>query len=287
MSSGFKMIGKNWNPENELIIDSERIRYKRNKISILNTLSSMATSHIALGTNAYFGYGDIERLKQHYHLVGLLRLLGSKMAKNDETILSRIEPIYAMLSDSNKAIHACATMGSPLYIEQRKIPTEYKFYSHIYQLVILDDFDEAERKINLLKYSKYKDVREASKCYVEFHELLFSRDKQKLEQLILKFAVGWKKRVDTGAEMPTVLTAEVMAANAVEFAKLCWLKGVEVEIDHPFVPMELLPVKPLPYYDDVYDFLSPNWVPPPQGLFSDFNRWLKSKFSHFYCVGKW
>lgn len=287
MNASVKKIAPLINSEIELLMCADKVRNKRNKISLLNTLSSMANYHVIIGTNSYLENAHISGLKQHYHVAGMLKLLGSRIAKNSETILSRIEPIYAMLSDSNKAIHACATMGSPLYIEQRKIPTEYKFYSHIYQLVILDDFDEAERKINLLKYSKYKDVREASKCYVEFYELLFSRDKQKLEQLILKFAVGWKKRVDTGAEMPTELTAEVMAANAVEFAKLCWLKGVEVEIDHPFVPMELLPVKPLPYYDDVYDFLSPNWVPPPQGLFSDFNRWLKSKFSHFYCVGKW
>jgi hypothetical protein len=37
--------------------------------------------------------------------------------------------------------------------------------------------------------------------------------------------------------------------------KLCWLKDIQVRVDHHLVPMELMPVRPLPRYDDVYDFL--------------------------------
>ena len=38
-----------------------------------------------------------------------------------------------------------------------------------------------------------------------------------------------------------------------------WMNGLEIEIDNPLVPMELMPVKPLDYYN--YDFLDPNWKP--------------------------
>ena len=34
------------------------------------------------------------------------------------------------------------------------------------------------------------------------------------------------------------------------------MNGLEIEIDNPLVPMELMPVKPLDYYN--YDFLDPN-----------------------------
>ena len=37
------------------------------------------------------------------------------------------------------------------------------------------------------------------------------------------------------------------------------MNGLEIEIDNPLVPMELMPVKPLDYYN--YDFLDPNWKP--------------------------
>ena len=37
------------------------------------------------------------------------------------------------------------------------------------------------------------------------------------------------------------------------------MNGLEIEIDNPLVPMELMPVKPLDDYH--YDFLDPNWKP--------------------------
>jgi hypothetical protein len=39
--------------------------------------------------------------------------------------------------------------------------------------------------------------------------------------------------------------------------------------------MDLMPVKPLAHYDDVYDFVKPGWVPPSAGLLARVSRWLK------------
>ena len=61
---------------------------------------------------------------------------------------------------------------------------------------------------------------------------------------------------------------------ALPISKLCWLKGIEVEIDHPLFPMELLPLKPLEHYDDVYDFLSSDWTPPTQNFIQKITKWF-------------
>lgn len=50
-------------------------------------------------------------------------------------------------------------------------------------------------------------------------------------------------------------------------SKICWFRGIEVQINHPLVPMELMPVEPLVHYDDIYDFLLPDWQSPKRTLF--------------------
>lgn len=43
--------------------------------------------------------------------------------------------------------------------------------------------------------------------------------------------------------------------TAATMAKLAWMSGLEVTVQNELLPMEILPLKPLPFYDDVYDFL--------------------------------
>ena len=38
------------------------------------------------------------------------------------------------------------------------------------------------------------------------------------------------------------------------------------------IPMDWMPIEPLPRYEDIYDFLSPDWTPPDQSLFARFTR---------------
>jgi hypothetical protein len=65
---------------------------------------------------------------------------------------------------------------------------------------------------------------------------------------------------------------EFMAYRATLEAKLCWYRGIPVEIDHPLVPMELVPVRQLSQDDNVYEFLGSGWVPPPQGFLGTLSR---------------
>ncbi len=52
------------------------------------------------------------------------------------------------------------------------------------------------------------------------------------------------------------IAAEYISTPALGYAKLAWLKGMEVDIDHPFVPKELLPFRPLDKYENRYSFLA-------------------------------
>ncbi|MFC4263902.1 Imm49 family immunity protein [Ferruginibacter yonginensis] len=49
--------------------------------------------------------------------------------------------------------------------------------------------------------------------------------------------------------------AQYVSFPALGYAKLAWLKGIEVEVKSHLVPKELLPIQPLEKYEIPYDFL--------------------------------
>ena len=53
----------------------------------------------------------------------------------------------------------------------------------------------------------------------------------------------------------------MFSIHATGLAKLAWIKGIEVEINHPLLPKELLPINPNKEYFIEYDFLKPDYVP--------------------------
>jgi hypothetical protein len=58
--------------------------------------------------------------------------------------------------------------------------------------------------------------------------------------------------------------------------KLCWHRGIPAKVEHELIPMELMPVEPLPKYDDYYEFLKPGWVPKRQTMTEKILGRLKS-----------
>lgn len=52
-----------------------------------------------------------------------------------------------------------------------------------------------------------------------------------------------------------LLLNEFISHPALGYAKLAWLKGIEVEVESSLVPKELLPVQPLGRYINEYAFL--------------------------------
>ena len=122
-------------------------------------------------------------------------------------------------------------------------------------------------QLNIL--SAYPGAREDSAAGRDFYTLLLNRDKAALEDLI--------QNKDSKVISSDVLFEDFMSSMGVWETKLCWRRGLEVQIDSPLVPMELMPVRPLEHYDDVYDFLKPGWVPPRQGLLADAVRWIRKR----------
>lgn len=238
------------------------IRYIRNKDKLGGGLFLMASEHESLGIHAYFGDKDIASMKQHFHVAAKLNVASAGL-RWGETLSTGASLVYVLLSDSSEVIQSYARLEpNDEFIKQRENPKALQFYVHMTQLAIRDEQDALRVKISIAAQKSGKKLREEFASGQDFFSLLLNRDKKMLEELITRKANEWQAIIKRGSATGNPLSERFLASIATEYAKICWLKGIEVEIEHPLVPMELLPVKPLDHYDDIYDFLASDWVPP-------------------------
>lgn len=269
--------------EYQLKLDIDNTINAHNKTEFIDALHSVISGRARLALNEYEKNGNIFELKQNFHVIALLQSLGRSKAKNQHrymfTKANFSNPLYAVMSDSNKAINSCCEKLISVDKNFATKDNKYKLFTHIYQLVIFDNYNDAKKQIKKLRQLKNRIMMDDSHLEVlEFYDLFLSRDKVGLENLLLSMATNIERRFGWGEELfklMTLLSYDLRLVNPMDYAKLCWLKGIEVEINHPGIPMELLPISPLPQYFDEYDFLSPKWKPPQMGVIAELKRWYQ------------
>ncbi|WP_293931455.1 Imm49 family immunity protein [Iodobacter sp.] len=169
--------------------------------------------------------------------------------------------VHALLSDSPECINQIAHAG----LMYKADPKSYHYYTHMLQLLLLGDHSAIKEMIAVGAKKCGKPLREEFATGRDFFSLFLRQDKPALEEHIFNL---------------TKIKSELIHRDflhywAVLCTKLCWIKGIEVEIDHPLIPMALMPVKPLPHYEIEYDFLRSGWEPPKDDLLHKIKRWLK------------
>ncbi|ARL61555.1 hypothetical protein BOC52_36075 [Burkholderia pseudomallei] len=176
--------------------------------------------------------------------------------------------LCALLSDNEDVINGLAGIETPKMVGERGNLKSPEALDYKYQLAILGKDRELEGLIEETAKKGSKADRQAIVAGEYFFSLLLSRDSGKLKDLIEK------RHANIRCAWPEFENF-ISYLGAIE-TKLCWRRGIPVEVDHPLVPMDLMPVKPLDHYDDVYDFLKPGWIPPRQGLIDRVSRWFKT-----------
>ncbi|MEJ8799119.1 contact-dependent inhibition immunity protein BcpI [Trinickia caryophylli] len=244
----------------------EAVYYRRDKVRLGSVLCSLATHARVKAMHAYFVEHDIERCKQNFYLAARLTL-ESVSQDGGASFETGGDILRALLSDSAEVIDAMARVETPELISQRDNPLNNRFHVYMLQLAIRGD-DEAVRAM-IEKIAKHGKNPRRTECAEgrDFFSLLLDRDEPALEKLIQG------KHASMRSE--DAIDEDFMSYRGTVETKLCWYRGIPVQIDHPLVPMALMPVQPLDHYDDVYDFLKPGWTPPPQGLAGKLSRWFK------------
>lgn len=125
-------------------------------------------------------------------------------------------------------------------------------YIHSMLQILKQDWNTLARNINILEQKVInKKKNELFIVDYEFYKAILEKDKKKAEKAIYRLLEpkNHKKRNDDH------IINQLISMPALGYAKLAWLSGIEVDIDSPLVPKELLPLQPNEKYDDSYDFL--------------------------------
>jgi hypothetical protein len=242
-----------------------RFRYKRSQIRVGKVLLHLANVWERRGLKAYFVDLSVDQMKQHFYLASKLRIFSAGQ-DGGEKLETTAVMFYALLSDNFGVINAATSPNMQDILQSRFNPLAAEFTIHMYQLAIQRDDEQLKSKINNIAANGRKIERTEAASSRDFFSLLLNRDKAALEELIQNKHVGVKGN-------GTLLDC-FLAYQATFETKLCWFRGIPVEIDCPAVPMDLMPIDPIVRYDDVYEFLAPGWRPPRQGLAGMISRWL-------------
>ena len=213
------------------------------------------------GLKSFFIDNDSKGLKQNFYVVCKLLMASQKEAEPGGDAFAGYESfLYGLLSDSPE-IYDWLTHADLKTKDDVKTP---HFRWHQFQLVLRRDDEALRETIALVAKKGRKHDKALAQAGQDFFSLLLKNDKEGLQALI-----------EDQAKIKSVneLEGQFLAGFAVVHAKLCWYRGIEVQIQNPLVPMQLMPIEPLDTYDVEYDFLRPGWTPPPPpGLFAKVKR---------------
>jgi len=170
---------------------------------------------------------------------------------------------YAILSDNESLIQRYAKLryqrgaNAELSMDEMLAIGELPIWCNTVQFFMANDNEGVERNLNIIETKTLKNLpkkEEGLKDDYEFYKALYLGNKAIMEEVLEKLVspIIHKKRNDN------LILNQYISLPALGYAKLAWRKGIEVEVNSPLVPKELLPIQLLDSYEIPYEFLKEN-----------------------------
>lgn len=225
-------------------------------------LSTLSKLNADLGFY-FFIEQNLDQCKQSLNNVGLIDIfLTENYFKSHSRFLEFDLPrcLLPILSDNEPLIHRYSKLryqrgtNAELSMDEMLVLGEMPIWCNTAQFFMVNDEKGVERNLNIIETKTLKSLpkkEEGLKDDYEFYKALYVGDKAKMEEVLNKLVSPkiHKKRNDNP------ILNQYISLPALGYAKLAWRKGIEVEVNSPLVPKELLPIQPLEKYEIPYDFL--------------------------------
>ncbi|KLU26400.1 hypothetical protein EOS_09680 [Caballeronia mineralivorans PML1(12)] len=216
-------------------------------------LDSNAT---ATAVVAWFRDHDLSAMKRWFYIGGNLTRMEYRMVNDTLSpgakMLALLKPL---LSDDDLLVnwfvgHSAAY--DPRRVENHKT---HDFWAYQATIAIQGDWQRLESRCERI----LADPPGASgeKKYLgdhRFYMALARGDIPAMEEAIHQIVTP--KALSVRGNDESGFTKNLISTPAVIYAKIAWRHGYHVKIDSPFVPQQWLPVAPLDFYDNHYDFLA-------------------------------
>ncbi|WP_125782546.1 Imm49 family immunity protein [Pseudoalteromonas rubra] len=222
----------------------DKISGKSEKAKSINLMSS--SYYRAQSSYYIFNKKSLEKAKQFFFLDGRSTEINVRVFDSDQSLKFYIQDVvYLLLSDNIDLIERFAEIKGENYSSRLKDGSLVP----LIQSLIRGDFELFDKQ---LKVSRNRAEKKDWKWMIpdlDALEGIRTQDIPKIEEAIMTLATKKHRYRNSGK-----IYSKLLSIPALGYAKLAWLKGIEVEIDHPLIPKELLPVKPNSEYWE-YDYM--------------------------------
>ena len=208
------------------------------------------------------GLKNFKEAKNNYYICGLIDIFGVAKRNKRYRFLDYDLPAIcsAILSDNEHLIQKYSKLryqkgaNAELSMDEMVLKGESAIWCNTVQFFMANDTQGVERNLNIIEtltLPKLPKNQQELKLDYEFYKALLSKDKSKCEEILEQLVSPkvHKKRNDNP------ILNKYVSQPALGYAKLAWRQGIEVEVNSPLVPREILPIEPLDNYEIPYDFL--------------------------------
>jgi hypothetical protein len=227
---------------------------------------NLKACNIAYAVNSLINERNVTRAKQFYFNGALLDAYNiinhqSKLLDYSDisyTLLSDnwnyLEKKYSKLRYSSYYIDDKTNEETPLLMDEMILHGDSAIWCNTIQLFMAKDFEGIDRNLKIIEtktLAKLPKNQKELRIDYELYKAFLLKDKAKCEMLLEQLVSPkiHKKRNING------VLSQYVSQPALGYAKLAWRLGIEVEVDSPLIPKEILPIEPLDNYEIPYDFL--------------------------------
>ena len=202
----------------------------------------------------YFMDNDIVKTKQSFYKRGRVKVFLTEKFDNNWLDIDIVTFSHIMLCDNKELIERFSTLVYKNNLGRSYMEAVNKGYStpmYIIQCLISENWAEYERVMPIFK-DKFLKRNKAMSIDCIFYEAIANKDKKGAEDAINELLVPKVHKYRNKYQIYN----DFVSYPAIGYAKLAWYKGLEVDINSPYVPKDLLPILPLRQEEYVdYDFI--------------------------------
>lgn len=200
---------------------------------------------------------EYDKAKHHFFTAALLDEVAISKFNDHQLSYGLGLMAFPLLSDNEGLIQRYSKLrylpwGKMKGMEENVQKGKSDIWANTIQYFMANDKEGIERNLNIIETITIKQVK--SKPLIndyEFFKALYNENKSKMEEVleVLLSPKEHKKRCFND------IYAKYISTLALGYAKLAWRIGIEVEVNSHLVPKELLPIRPLDFYEIPYEFL--------------------------------
>jgi hypothetical protein len=226
-------------------------------------LANLTSFHCASMINCWFEKKDFFETKKTALVVSKIQRIRYQEFPADAAmpsysllypLISDNEPLIRWYAHNDRAFSGPANFNSVVDPKMANNPKRVQYHWLSTMLAARGDWRAVEERS--LRFLKSKPGR--VECTIHDHEFLLALSRGDKTGMTTALANMLKpeiyKRYDElGVAAPYAYG--LIDTYGVIFTKIAWRNGHEIEIDHPYIPMEWMPIRPLDVYEDPYDFM--------------------------------